>query len=122
MKINGILPNCVEYARAQEEIERRWKEKHTNGEKKMRLIDADEVYGKRFTVVDVIEGVPVHRNVVKAFDVKEAPTVNAIPIEWIKDWRKEKWFDSKLSMEERTVRAMVARMIVEDWEKENETD
>lgn len=54
-------------------------------EEKMRPIDADEVYGKRFTVVDVIEGVPIHRNVVKAVDVKEAPTVDAVEVVRCKD-------------------------------------
>lgn len=88
----------------------------------MRLVDADEIYGKRFTVVDEIEGVPVHRNVIKAVDVKEAPTVEAIPIEWFKkeigflsdkgfygaevyQWVLNRWYEDK-----------------EEWEKENESN
>ena len=85
----------------------------------MRLIDADKLYEKRFTVLDNIEIVPVYRAVVRVCDVKNAPTVEAIPIEWIKKWRKDKWFSSE-PLEKRMIMAMGVRLMLEDWEEENE--
>lgn len=49
------------------------------------------------------------------------PYKKSIPIEWIKDWRKHKWLSNK-PIEERMVMAMGVRLMLEDWEKENETD
>ena len=54
-------------------------------------------------------------------DLEQAETVEAIPIEWIKEWRKHKWFSNK-PIEERIVMAMGVRLMLEDWEKENEID
>lgn len=83
----------------------------------MRLIDADEL--PVTCTLKAINGEIAVTGWIEAERINEAPTIEAIPIEWLKDWRKEKWFDRRLSMEERMVRAMVARMIVEDWEDEN---
>ena len=73
----------------------------------MRLIDADKlktqwVFGKA-----------------EKEEIEKAPTVEAIPIEWIKEWRKRKWFSNK-PIEERTVMAMGVRLMLEEWEEENE--
>lgn len=43
----------------------------------------------------------------------------SIPVEWIKQWRNDKWF-SKRSIEERTIMAMGIRLMLEDWEKDND--
>lgn len=99
MKDNGILPNC-------------W----TIGRKKMPEIRLVKKYPhiKDEDVTSIFQ-----EGYIKGF---ENGRKGAIPVEWIKEWRKEKWLDSRLPMEERMVRAMVARMIVEDWEKENGTN
>ena len=57
--------------------------------------------------------------VVKCID--KVPTVEAITKEWIKQWREDKWF-SKKPIEERIIMAMGVRLMLEDWEKENEKD
>ena len=53
--------------------------------------------------------------------VRDEREVKAIPIEWIKQWREDKWF-SKKPIEERIIMAMGVRLMLEDWEKENEKD
>ena len=82
-----------------------------------RIIDGEELFAQVCRTYDEFIGLD---DLAELMD--KMPTVEAIPIEWIKDWRKEKWFDRRLSMEERMVRAMVARMILEDWEDENGTE
>lgn len=42
-----------------------------------------------------------------------APTVEAIPIEWLKNWNPKEWNDTGYQ---------VMRRIIDDWEKRNETD
>lgn len=90
----------------------------------MRLIDADKVYEERFTRSKIEEGVIVHVNIIEANKVKNAPTVNAIPIDWIIKWankncmyccdydypteRTDGWFD--------------INDMVKDWKKENGTE
>lgn len=78
----------------------------------MRLIDADEIIKETWGVVikdmfHMTETVEV----VSAIDIKEAPTVNAIPIEFIEkiigqynDWNED-------------VEPLLK--LLEDWEKEN---
>lgn len=78
----------------------------------MRLIDADKLYEKRFTTLDIIGTVPVYRAVVKVYDVKNAPTVKAIPIEWILNHPK---FPHNNENRKKCILDMIA-----DWEKENE--
>lgn len=43
----------------------------------------------------------------------EEPTVEAIPIEWLKNWNPKEWNDTGYQ---------VMRRIIDDWEKRNETD
>lgn len=88
----------------------------------MRLIDADKVYEERFTRSKIEEGVVVHVNIIEANKVKNAPTVDAIPIDWIIKWankncmyccdydypteRTDGWFD--------------INDMVKEWKKKNE--
>ena len=51
--------------------------------------------------------------------VDETPTVEAIPIEWIKKWCNE---HNRKSLEERLLKRYGVITMLEDWEKENETD
>ena len=46
---------------------------------------------------------------------------NSIPIEWIKKWRRDKWLGGE-PIEKRTIMAMGVRLLLEDWEKENENN
>lgn len=78
----------------------------------MRLIDLDEI--EYFTLVDKF-GIPRYK-----VELGEGLSiVEAIPIEWIKEWRKHQWFSDK-PLEERTIIAMGVRLMLEDWEKESE--
>ena len=79
----------------------------------MKLIDADKLYEKRFTVLDNIETVPVYRSVIKAYDVRNEPTIEAIPVEWICKWLRK--------YGEPVLADGIYKMI-EDCEKENETN
>ena len=71
----------------------------------MRLIDADKL------VVDARLGENEIPYVSKA-QIDEAPTVEAIPIEWIKRWA--------MKSENTYNREQIIEML-NDWEKENET-
>ena len=50
--------------------------------------------------------------------VEEQPTVNAIPIEWIKEWYKKALSKSGFMGDE----MVSVEDLLEDWEKENETN
>lgn len=52
-------------------------------------------------------------------DIDNAPTVEAIPIEWIKKWCNE---HNRKSLEERLLKRYGVITMLEDWEKENEID
>ena len=86
----------------------------------MRLIDADKL-----PIYSTIEGVEksekgtvaILGNWVSAISIEEAPTVKAIPIEWIEKYTKRNF---PLANGE-IVLGFIADMI-EDWEKENETN
>ena len=68
----------------------------------MRLIDADKLkkelevngFGYQYYMLD------------------NAPTVEAIPIEWIEEWGWKNGMSESMSL----------RVMIEDWEKENEID
>ena len=73
----------------------------------MRLIDKDAL----LTKVDKEWGLWV-----EVVNVKYAPEVEAIPIEWIENYVADHWKTTKLYATD-----YVWKML-EDWEKENETD
>ena len=93
---------------------------------KNRLIDADEV--KNSLLTELLMGVDggTDASYLKTYEVigriekiinewvDNQPTVNAIPIEWIKKWnqKNENFF----------LYMGLARKLIEDWEKENEAD
>lgn len=57
----------------------------------------------------------------KPKDCPLKPYKEVIPIEWIRKWRKDKWFSNE-PLEKRMIMAMGVRLMLEDWEAENETN
>ena len=86
----------------------------------MRLIDA-EVFAEisKNRVPEIIEDTWDEGYIDCLKVVDETPTVNAIPIEWIKEWCNKQ--NSK-SLEERLLKRYGVITMFEDWEKENEID
>ena len=52
--------------------------------------------------------------------IENATTVEAIPVEWIRKFRRNYWLTSGAPIEERTVVAIGVRKMLEAWEEENE--
>ena len=81
----------------------------------MRLIDADEIIKETWGVVikDVFH-MDETVDVISRKDIEKAPTVKAIPIEWIKEWveRDENYWDYQY----------LTDVLLKDWEKENARD
>lgn len=75
----------------------------------MRLIDADKLK----------EELKVNGLGYQYYMLDNAPTVKAIPIEWIKKWCNEY---NRKSLEERLLKRYGVLTLLEDWEKENETN
>lgn len=74
----------------------------------MRLIDADKLLEPGYT--DMFDD-PIRFAMVSRNAIESAPTVKAIPIEWIERKLAEHWYvDYDI------------RELLEDWEKENEKD
>ena len=71
----------------------------------MRLIDADRLRAKITAMVT--------RPHQFMYEIERAPTVKAIPIERIKNW---------MAKSENTYNREQVYEMLEDWEKENETD
>lgn len=81
----------------------------------MRLIDADKLL-KQLEWLDIDDFI-LYEEVKE--DIDESPTVEAIPIEWLKRWfETQVWRGS--SPTDRI--HCKASDIIEDWEKENEAD
>lgn len=78
----------------------------------MRLIDADEIIQKTYGVV-IEDMFHMHETVevVSTIDIEKAPTVKAIPIEYIEKFKKE--FRAVASVK------AVIEWLLENWEKEN---
>lgn len=80
----------------------------------MRLIDADKIIQKTYgVVIEDMFHMDETVDVISRKDIDNAPTVEAITVEWINDWlntgRNAKYFITIMKM-------------LEDWEKENETN
>lgn len=80
-----------------------------------RLIDADKIDFMKLPIAPVVKGTDVHYETI-AFkeDIDVQPSVEAIPIEWIK-----KWIESAKPMVHMSARMEINRMIAE-WEGEEE--
>lgn len=79
----------------------------------MRLINAD----KLTLVTEFIDGVP--HSYYEQFDIDEAPTVEAIPIEYIQHWIDKKNYgrrDGKMML------AKDLNELIAEWRKEHEID
>lgn len=74
----------------------------------MRLIDADRLLNPGYT--DMFDE-PIEFDMISRYAIESEPTVEAIPIEWIKKWCGDEPYWSNLAMH-----------LIEDWEKENETN
>ena len=90
----------------------------------MRLIDADKLELKHFVQwADVVVGYngtqPKHKHTdIIAYDISGAPTVEAIPIEWIINWLTKQNIPALHTCDDYDA----VNMMIDDWEKENETD
>lgn len=67
----------------------------------MRLIDADKLKHHFYVL-----------RYVHSYDIDNAPTVKAIPIEWIEKWGWKNGMSESMSL----------RVMIDDWERENERD
>ena len=76
-----------------------------------RLIDADDL------IIEILTHDLIGDD--KRIDkiILDAPTVKAIPIEWIKKWCNE---HNRKSLEERLLKRYGVITMLDDWEKENE--
>jgi len=91
----------------------------------MRLIDADKLKRTegmfQYQISDAFDRLSA--SAYRFEDVENAPTVEAIPVEWI-----EKWIETDHNTKRRTPyyykRLFRSRlkMMLEDWKKENEND
>ena len=99
------------------------------GRKKMRLIDANKVQLKLLEECQNIRYFDKDRKKSQIFAdgldfawvmLDNQPTVKAIPIEWIKKWCNEE--HNRKSLEERLLKRYGVITMLEDWEKENETN
>ena len=73
----------------------------------MRVIDADKLK----------EELKANGLGYQYYMLDNAPTVKAIPIEWIKKWCNE---HNRKSLEERLLKRYGVITMLEDWEKEND--
>lgn len=83
----------------------------------MRLIDADKLELKHYIqrvsdkVIRYNGTQPEYANYdILAYDIANAPTVKAITVEWIEEWGWKNGMSESMSL----------RVMIEDWEKENE--
>ena len=82
----------------------------------MRLIDVDEIIKEIWGVV-IEDMFHMHETVevVSAIDIEKAPTVKAIPVEWIKKYMKEELTFGSIMW-------LSLNDFLQDWEKENDKD
>ena len=81
----------------------------------MRLIDADRLLNPGYT--DMFDE-PIKLDMFSRYAIESEPTVNAIPIEWINKWVKEKCYDEQGRYKGEGNDHWYDMM--EDWGKENE--
>lgn len=86
----------------------------------MRLIDADKILQETYGVVikDMFH-MTEKVEVVSAIDIKEAPTIKAIPVKWLRQWFAENRFKFYDDNDNIYLVADIEEMLLE-WEKENE--
>ena len=90
----------------------------------MRLIDADEIIKETYGVV-IEDMFHMHETVevVSTIDIENAPTVQAIPIEWLMK-KADEWATKDITYDGKPFTAQqvglaIASMVI-DWEKEND--
>ena len=82
----------------------------------MRLIDADKLETTAVLGVQLQHADSRYYYFYEEETIQNAPTVKAIPIEWIKKWCNE---HNRKSLEERLLKRYGVITLLEDWEKEN---
>ena len=118
MKDNGILPNCVDYAREMRKVEKKWEEKMDNNDfltaiekGKERLTDANrskEDYwfsGSMVMLEACLE------------EVWNTAKKDTIPIEWLKK-KYEEADDMGMGIEDWSEKDCFGH-VIKEWEKEN---
>ena len=88
----------------------------------MRLIDADKIIQKTYGVV-IEDMFHMHETVevVSTIDIEKAPTVKAIPIEWILNKYRGKWEKAEMGRRDFQFIEVIDELLA-DWEKENESN
>ena len=81
----------------------------------MRLIDADKLETTAVLGVQLQHADSRYYYFYEEETIQNAPTVKAIPIEWIKKWCNE---HNRKSLEERLLKRYGVITMLEDWEKE----
>ncbi len=83
----------------------------------MRLIDADKILQETYGVVikDMFH-MTEKVEVVSAIDIKEAPTVKAIPVKWIENYIKQNYCTCDLVYPEEFLKELVT------WWREDENE
>ena len=93
----------------------------------MRLIDADKLLQEQWKVEtkDMFH-ITKTVDVVSVIDIKEAPTVEAIPVEWLEAWWKKhsEEYSSGIDgwYEVEGFYPNIFNKLLSDWEEENEID
>lgn len=85
----------------------------------MRLIDADKIKWKKI-LEPLGNGMYVDGYVANERDINTMPTIEAIPIDWIRSWWGNQGVPSLSHCMENTDE--VIRTMLTDWRKENEND
>ena len=86
----------------------------------MRLIDADRLLKPSFT--DMFDK-PVKMDMFSRYAIESQPTVEAIPIEWIKNvWLEKPENQGPIEFFPPATFELIMNWLIEDWEKENETN
>ena len=73
----------------------------------MRLIDADALKEKKAYSHER------HEKIVPVAEIDWSPTIDAIPVEWLKQYAPEKWA---------TYMQVAVEIIIEAWQKEQEAE
>ena len=76
----------------------------------MRLIDADKLETTAVLGVQLQHADSRYYYFYEEETVDKAPTIKAIPIEWIEEWGWKNGMSESMSL----------RVMIDDWEKENE--
>ena len=100
------------------------------GQTMTRLIDADELEKEINKWMSKVQNIwmdseipPIENLIVSIMmTIQAQPTVEAIPIEWIKNWCVKNYPTYPRIITEQLLKKTETWRMIEDWEKENEID